>query len=324
MTQEAMVAAAEALQAAQNVLLACHINPDGDTMGSALALGLALRQAGKTVTVVCQDEAPRAYRFMPGWDSFRQEVPDTPFDAAVALDCDGVKRMGSVATGVCRVPCTIEIDHHTGTERFGKIVVVDATAAATGELVFTLLQLMGLPITREVAINLYVALMTDTGSFRYANTRGRTLRIAAELVDCGAEPAPIASSVYESHPFASVAILGRALASLQRSEEGALVWAHITTDDFQHVGAGDGDTDGIINHLRSIDGVKIAVLFRQVGDKVRISLRGRDLVDVAEVARAFGGGGHRLAAGCTIEAPLPQAEQQLLAEAHKALQKVQP
>ncbi len=321
MISDPVLAAASALQAAGRVLLASHINPDGDTMGSALALGLALRGAGKHVAMVCPDEVPPPYRFMPGCEGFLRSVPDEAFDVAVALDCDGEHRLGPAATGVRRQPCVVEIDHHPGTERFGQIVVVDPSAAATGEMVFEVLRLLGLPPTPEIATNLYVAIMTDTGSFRYPNTSARVVRIAAELVDCGAVPSAIAEQVYETRPFAAMALLGRALSSIRRSDDGAVAWARLTAEDFARTNATDADTEGIVNNLLAIAGVRASVLFRQVNGRVRISLRARAPVDVAEVARTFGGGGHRLAAGCTLEMPLADAERRVLAEALEAVRR---
>ncbi|MBI3945137.1 MAG: DHH family phosphoesterase [Armatimonadetes bacterium] len=321
MIADAMVAVADALRAAERVLLACHINPDGDTMGSALALGLALRAAGKDVAIVCPDEPPRAYRFMPGSETFLRAVPSGTFDVSVALDCDGFHRLGPAGPGVRSAARVIEIDHHSGEDRFGDVLVVDRKAAATGDLVFTLLKLLGQPLTPDIATNLYVALLTDTGSFRFANTTARSLRIAAELVDCGADAARIAEHVYETRSFAAVAMLGRALASLKRGEKGALVWARLTARDFLGTGGSDAETEGIINHLRSIEGVKVALLFRQVDGRIRVSLRGRAPVNVAAVARAFGGGGHHQAAGCTLDLPMAQAERAVLAETRKALKR---
>ncbi|NLC56864.1 MAG: bifunctional oligoribonuclease/PAP phosphatase NrnA [Armatimonadetes bacterium] len=314
-----VVRAAEALRAAGRVLLACHVNPDGDTMGSALALGLALQHAGKKVTLVSPDEVPLPYHFLPGSHQFQRSVPEGDYDVAAALDCDGESRMGSAAPAVRRAAQVIEIDHHTGTDRFGDIVVVDPTAAATGELVFGLLRLLALPITADVATNLYVALMTDTGSFRFANTTARCLRIAAELVDCGADPFRIADHVYETRSRAATLLLGRALASLKLSDDGQIAWGRLTAEDFQQAAATDAETEGIVNHLRAIAGVRVAILLREVNGKVRVSLRSREPVDVAAVARVFGGGGHRVAAGCTLPLPLATAERRLLDEARAAL-----
>lgn len=319
-----MVRAAEALRAGSRVLLACHVNPDGDTMGSALALGLALRRAGKDVTLVSPDEVPLPYRFLPGSDGFLNAVPEGDHDVSVALDCDGLNRLGPAAPGVRRAACVIEVDHHTGNDRFGDIVVVDPTAAATGEIIFALLRLLALPILPDVATNLYVALLTDTGSFRFANTTARSLRIAAELVDCGADPFRIADHVYETRSYPATLLLGRALASIGLSQDGRIAWGRLTARDFEEVGATDAETEGIVNHLRAIAGVRVAVLFREVNGKVRVSLRSREPVDVAAVARVFGGGGHRVAAGCTLPTPLAQAERRVLDEVRKALQHTHP
>jgi len=320
MIADAMVRAAEVLRSATKVLLACHINPDGDTMGSALGLGLGLHAAGKAVTLVCADDIPLPYRFMPGSGGFVRAVPDESFDVAVALDCDGERRLGSAAPGVRRAAHVIEIDHHTGTDRFGDTVIVDPTASATAELVFGLLHLLAIPVTGEIATNLYVGILTDTGSFRFANTSSRCLRIASELVDCGADPFHIADHVYETRSYPATVLLGRALNSLKLSDDGRIAWARLTADDFERAGATDAETEGIVNYLRAIAVVQVAALFRQVNGKVRVSLRSREPVDVAEVARLFGGGGHRVASGCTLAVPLAQAERRVLAAARKAIE----
>jgi phosphoesterase RecJ-like protein len=311
----ALKQAAGALHRARNIVIACHINPDGDTLGSALALALALRHMGKRATVLSHDGVPEIYRWMPGQETVLSSTDARDFDLAVVCDTGTADRVGRVKPAIEAAPLSLCIDHHAAEGSFGQIRLVNPRVAATGELVYPLLKEMKAQIDRPIAECLMCALITDTGSFRFMNVTPHTFRIGAALMRAGACPAMIGELVFENRSLASVKLLGRALESLQVSTDGRVAWARIRAKDFEELGATDEDTEGIVNHIRAVRGAQVALLFREIpGRKVRISLRARDGYDVNRVAQMFGGGGHRLAAGCSHEPPLDEAERRILTE----------
>lgn len=312
--------AVDAIARSSNVVLACHVNPDGDTLGSALALGHALAGMGKQTTVLSHDGVPDIYRWMPGAAQVQQGTARRDFDLAIVCDTGAIDRIGQAHDPVQSAAETLNIDHHLDEGQFGRIRLVDKRAAATGELVFDLIRHMSVPIDREIAECLLCAIITDTGSFKYLSVTPRTFRIAAELMDAGACPATINELVFENRSLASVKLLGRALDSLQVSVDGRVAWAHVRRTDFEEIGATDEETEGIVNHVRAVRGALVALLFREIPDrKIRVSLRSRDGFDVNQVANVFGGGGHRLAAGCSVDPPLEAAESALLAEVERRM-----
>lgn len=314
--RKALKQAAETLTRARKVALASHVNPDGDALGSMLALTHALRGLGITCVPLSADGVPDIYRWMPGQEWIRTSTPDRDFDVAVVCDTGIMARVGSARETVESAPCIINIDHHASEGAVGHIRFTDARAAATGELVYDLLPAMGTPLSREIADCLLCAIITDTGSFRFLNVTPRTFTIAARLMECGARPAEVSERVFECHSMASTKLLGRALGSLRLTADGLIAWARVRASDFEELGATDEDTEGIVNHVRSIKGVRIGILFREIpGRKVRISIRAREGADANALAEAFGGGGHRLAAGCSLDPPLEEAERRVLEEA---------
>jgi phosphoesterase RecJ-like protein len=316
----ALKQAAEAIQKAHKIVLASHINPDGDTLGSCLALTHALRAMGKTALPLSHDGVPEIYRWMPGREWFQTETEAHDFDLAIVCDTGAVERVGRARPAVESARLSLCIDHHASEGDFGQIRVVNARAAATGELVYALLRALRAPFSKAIADCLLCAIITDTGSFRFMNVTPNTFRIAGALMRCGACPAAISEIVFESRSLSSVKLLGRALDSLQTSADGRIAWAHIRACDFEELGATDEETEGIVNHVRAVRTAQVGILFREIpGKKVRISLRARNSFDVNRVAQAFGGGGHRAAAGCSLEPPLEEAERKVLAEVAKWL-----
>jgi phosphoesterase RecJ-like protein len=302
------------------LLIACHVRPDGDALGSLLGLGLGCEQLGKSVVLLSPDGVPERYRFLPTWERVVTAAEAT-FDLAVGVDADGRERLGSAETAVLGTPCVIDIDHHTGPEPFGDIQWVEPTAAATGELVARLLDTLEVPFTREIACCLMTAILTDTGGFRFTNVTANALRLAARLTELGAPPAPIYQAVYEQKSLPAARITGRALAGMVATAGGALAYAALSGADFAAAQASDEDTEGIVNELRAVAGVRAALLFREEPDgQVRVSLRARDRTDMAAVAARFGGGGHRAAAGCTLPGPLEHAVRQVVAATEHELE----
>ncbi|MCW3096641.1 MAG: Exopolyphosphatase-related protein [Chthonomonadaceae bacterium] len=319
-------AAATAIDAAQKIVLAGHVNPDGDTLGCILALAHVLRTAGKDVTAISTDGVPDIYRWMPGTDQIVRGTERRDFDLAIVCDAGALERIGrSVIPAIESAPKLIDIDHHVADGVFGDIQILDVTAAATAEIVWLLLVALGKRGGRDVADKavaecLMTGLITDTGSFRFLNVTPRTFQLAARLQQLGALPAPITELVFENKSYASVKLLGRAIDSIQRTEDGRVAWAHVRAQDFADLDATDADTEGIVNHVRAVNGVQVGILFREVpGKNVRISLRARDGADVNRIANAFGGGGHKLAAGCSVEPPLADVERAVVAETVRQL-----
>jgi phosphoesterase RecJ-like protein len=332
--QERRQEAARAIRQARNILIACHVRPDGDALGSLCGLGLACEALGKSVTMVSPDGVPPLYDFIPGTERVRTDASG-PFDLGIGVDADGSDRLGSAEPRVLGAPVVIDLDHHVGPEPFGDIRVVEPAAAATGELVYELLCELGAPIDRPVAEALMTAIVTDTGAFRYASVTPRTLEITADLIARGAHPSPIVERVYGRRSYPATLLLGEALAHVHRSADGRLAWAALDRDAFRRTGARAEETEGIINEIRSIEGVTVAMFLReeppspdgagpQVGSDgatvpVRVSLRSRDGTDVAALAERFGGGGHRAAAGCTLPGPLSAAVDALVAAASEVM-----
>ena len=302
--------AAAAIHASQTIVLACHVNPDGDALGSMLGLALALLPLGKTVTCLSEDGVPAILTFLPGAERVRQTTDIASFDLALVVDSGDLPRIGTTLQPIIgRAKRVVDIDHHVTAGAFGDIRVLDARAASTAEIVYALLQTLQAPITPEIATCLFTGIITDTGSFRFQNVTPNTLQVAAALLEAGAPPAFISEHVFENRTFAATQLLGHALSSLRKTPDGSIVWAHITAADFAETHATDQDTEGIVSYVRGVQNAEVGILFREMaGGGVRVSLRARDTVNVAEIASQFGGGGHRMASGCTVEMPLAEAE----------------
>ncbi len=302
---------ARLLQANDRYLLACHIDPDPDCIGSMLALDWALRSLGKRSLPVSPDPLLPQWRFFPGQERVRfpREVAPEDWDVLVAVDCE-VGRTGPVAEWAQRASLVVNIDHHVTNPGEAQVMLLNAEAAATAEIINDLIKQLGLQLAREPAILLYAALMADTGAFRFNNTNARVLRLAAELVEKGAPPDVIAREIYDTRSWAYVQLLRRVLGTLERGAGGRSAWATLSADDLAAEGVRKEESEGLIQFPRMIEGVEVAMLFREIGpEEVRISFRSRSVVDVSRLAQEFGGGGHAQAAGCTVHLPLAAARE---------------
>jgi phosphoesterase RecJ-like protein len=268
---------------------------------------LGLESLGKRVDAISSDGVPELYRFLPGWERVVTTAVG-PWDAAIGMDADGADRLGPAAELILAQAVVINLDHHTSKVPYGDVQVVDRTAAATGELVFQVLDAVGAPLTQPIAECLMAAILTDTGSFRYSNVSAETFRIGAALREAGALPGPVYETIYGTRPFAASRLLGRFLSSLQRSADGRVAWASISLADFQEFGVGPEATEGFVDQVRMVEGAEVAIYFREEPDGlIRVSLRSRGEFNVARIAEKFGGGGHIPAAGCTLPGPLAKA-----------------
>jgi phosphoesterase RecJ-like protein len=299
----------DAVQRGNRFLVTAHARPDGDAVGSMLALGMILEQLGKQVDLVSSDRVPLIYRELPCAADIRYAtIVNHEYDAVILLECDGIER--SRLAGIAS-QFLINIDHHTSGRAFAHINWIDVDAAAVGEMIFRLAQAAGVNVTPAMATCLYTAVLTDTGSFCYAGTDERTFELAAELVRRGANPTTIAQDVYFSNPTSKLLLLGAALSNLKR--EGRLAWMWVTHNDMVRTNAAEEDCEGLVNYVISISGVEVAVFLRELGDhRVRLSIRSKGQVNVAHIAERFGGGGHEHASGCTLEGPLSDTAERIL------------
>src|ERR687886_932558 len=304
---------ADAIRSHDRFLLVTHENPDGDALGSLLATKLALDQLGKDSVMYLYGEAPlpREYVFMPLAELRRRLPDDWRERVLIALDCANESRIGPEPEPLEGAPLVIDIDHHHDNSRFGDVNLVVAGASSTGEVLRDVFAELGVDLTPEIAEALYIALVTDTGRFQYTNTTPRALRLAAELVEAGADVHRIFQWVYESVQFGKLKLLARALDRARVLEGGRIVVSHLLRTDFGEVGAAEPYSEGIIDYLRAVEGAQMAVLIREPprsdGPTRRVSLRASvDELDVSAVARLFGGGGHRQAAGFSSEASIEE------------------
>ena len=321
---DAVRQAAGEISAAQTIVMACHVNPDGDALGSMLGLGLALAAAGKDVTCVSADGVPDIYAFLPGQHLLARLTGADSYDLAIVLDSGDIERVGSALAAVKRARRLLNLDHHATAKGFGDVQLVDPSAASTSEIVYALLLALDIPVTAGVATCLFTGVTTDTGAFRFRNVTANTLEVAARLVAAGASPAEISERVFDNRSFAATKLLGQALTAMESSADGRIVWTRVRYGDFVRLGASDEDTEGFVNYARNVRGAEIGILFRELPDgSARVSLRGSHHVDVSLIAKQFGGGGHRMAAGCTAPGPLAEAEKAVVSLAVEQLKAIE-
>lgn len=300
---------AAALQRAQRILVASHRSPEGDALGSSIALTLGLRSLGKQVTAFNADPVPRSLCFLPRLDVLQRSYAPS-YDAVVFCDCAEPERVSAGIVAAVQAPVWIVIDHHCTAVSFGTHCWQDAQAPATSELVLHLLRALGVALTRDMAVCLYTGLLVDTGSFRFSNATERAFRAAADLVAAGAGSSEIATALYENQPLARLKLLRAALGTLEQALDGRLVWITVDRTMLESVGATLEDIEGLVNYPRSLAGCDVAAQFTHlVPGNVRVSLRtSRSHVDVELVARRFGGGGHKHAAGFSLACGLADAK----------------
>jgi len=327
-TTDDLAAVAAVLRDADRFLVTTHENPDGDALGSLLATTVALRQLGKDVAMYLYGDAPvpREYRFM-GLDGLLREPPDDVGERVlVAVDCAKADRIGTGADVLTRAKSVVDIDHHHDNTRFGDVNLIVADASSTGEVLRDVFREIGVDLTPEIAEPLYIALVTDTGRFQYTNTTPKALRLAAELVEAGADVHRVFQGVYESVEFAKLKLLARALERAQVYDGGRVVVSHILRSDFEQVNAPGSYSEGIIDYLRAVEGAELVVLIREPparddGPTRRVSLRSSvDELDVSAIARKSGGGGHRQAAGFSSDASVHDITEFVLREFRAAMQ----
>jgi phosphoesterase RecJ-like protein len=306
---------AEAIRAGQTFLISSHTNPEGDAIGSVLALSLGLKSLGKEVQVLNQDPVPEMLMFLPGVeDVTHQVIASRRFDVSFALDCGDPERLGNALPGIKQADKIINIDHHTGNSHFGDLNLIDPAASSTAEIIYDLLRAIPIEFTKPIAENIYTGILTDTGSFRYSNTSVKAFRIAQSCLVAGVDPRELAQKIYETQPLARLRLLRLALGTLEVTAEGRIGSMTVSRKMIEESGASVDLTEDFINYPRSLKGIEVAVLFREISsEEYRVSFRSRGRVNVAEIAREFRGGGHPNAAGCTVAGSLASAKARVLA-----------
>jgi bifunctional oligoribonuclease and PAP phosphatase NrnA len=299
-----------------------HIKPDGDGVGSSLGLYWLLKSLGKDADVIVRGDVPPAYRNLPGADTIKDvSYVNGHYDAVFVIECSDIDRPG--IEGLDN-QFTINIDHHATSEHFGSINWIDSTASAVGEMIYNLCKAIGGKITKEIAECVYLALVTDTGSFHFPNTSDRTLKVASELIKAGAKPYQIGEAVYYNYPWSRIELMRQVLATVRRDESGKIAMMRQTIEMSDTAEAVDGDNNGFVNIPLAAKEIQAVVLMREVGPNTyRASLRSKNGINVAKVAERFGGGGHKNAAGLGIEGDWDEKEAEIVAALREAVEQAE-
>jgi phosphoesterase RecJ-like protein len=303
-----------AINEGQSFLITAHVRLDGDALGSELALYLMLREMGKNVVVYNQDHTPERYRFLPAAQNIVHDINNVEqYDVGIVLDCSELARVGDEAENIGKIKKLINIDHHVSNNGFCLLKMLDAQASSTGELLFRLMQEMRFKMSKDICTNLYAAIITDTGSFRYSSTTNETLFAAGNLVNNGADPQWIAENIYESDSPARLKLLAKALSTLSLDLESRVGSMVVTRQDLMETGAAWEHTEGFVDISRTVKGIEVSVLYTQRGeDSFKLSLRSKVKVNVEKVAKKFGGGGHVHAASCWMKGDIETIKSQII------------
>jgi len=302
---------AELLRERQRFLITSHLKPDGDSIGSQMAMAYALRALGKDVRVVNRDQAPPALLLFPGVDGIEiAERVDGEFDAVLVMECGDLARTGVQGLDPYFI---INIDHHPGNAMFGAINWFDRNAAACGEMVFEVIRALAVPLSPEIAVHIYMAILTDTGSFHYSSISPRTFDICRQTLEAGVDPVAVARSVFDSNNIGRLRLFGAVLGSVELEDSGRLATIYLDRAMARAAGGTYDDTEGLINLPLTVKEIQAVVFFKEVDhSQYRVSLRSKGLIDVGEVAKRFGGGGHKNASGCTVDGTLPEVRAQVI------------
>jgi phosphoesterase RecJ-like protein len=308
----------EAVRTRQRFVLSSHSRPDGDAIGSQLAMAYALREMGKEATVINADPAPPPLRAFPGVPEIRiANRVDGEFDAAIIMECGELKRTG--VAGFERF-FVVNIDHHPGNESYGQINWFDATAAACSEMVYDVVRALGVPLTREIATHVYLAILTDTGSFHYSSISPRTFEICRECLAAGVDPVLVARNVYDSNNMGRLKLFGAVLGAMQIDQTGRIAIVYVDHEMARAAGGTYEDTEGLVNLPLTVKEIEAVVFFKQEkGDEYRVSLRSKGDVDINAIAKQYGGGGHKNASGCTISGPIEELQKALVGKIEAAI-----
>ncbi|MGE5255201.1 MAG: DHH family phosphoesterase [Hyphomicrobiales bacterium] len=317
----------QTIKTANRILVTTHTEPDGDAVGSLLAMGLALERLGKQTTFYNESPIPAVYQFLPAVDRIERRLQRADaYEAAVVLDCGDLPRVGTAWREVSEMPSLINIDHHVSNTGFGSFRLMDEQACATAEIVYRLVQALGIRPDKAIATCIYTGILTDTGSFRFSNTNAAAFAISREMMEFGVDPYEVAQHVFGSYSLGRIKLLNLALNSIEISRNGKLSLMTVTCGMLEETQTQQEDVDGLINYARRIEAVRVAALIQEQSNgrtaadgrvRLHVSLRSDGSVDVAALAGTFGGGGHRTAAGFQIESTLVDIKSELLAWAER-------
>jgi bifunctional oligoribonuclease and PAP phosphatase NrnA len=308
----------DAVRTRQHFVISSHSRPDGDSIGSQLAMAYTLRALGKNAVVVNADPAPPPLMAFPGVpDITIAPAVEGEFDAAIIMECGDLARTG--VTGLDRF-FVVNIDHHPGNTGYGHINWFDAKAAACGEMVFDLVRALGVPLSLEIATHIYLAILTDTGSFHYSSISPRTFDICRETLEAGVDPVLVARNVYDSNNMGRLKLFGAVLSAMQIDQSGRIAIVYLDHEMARAAGGTYEDTEGLINLPLTVKEIQAVVFFKQdEGDQYRVSMRSKGLIDIGAVAKEFGGGGHKNAAGCTVTGPVDALQKQFVEKIERAI-----
>ncbi len=312
----------ELIENKEKFAITTHVKPDGDGIGSSLGLFWLLRSLGKTAEVIVGSEIPGSYNNLPGADQIRKihEI-DNRYDAIFVIECSGLERPGIAGLNQ---EFTVNIDHHATCAHFGTVNWIDSTASAVGEMIYNLCKAIGGRVTKEIADCLYLALVTDTGSFHFPNTTERTLKVASELIKVGVKPEKISEAVYNSYTWSRIELMREVLNTVKRDASGRIALLRQTLEMRESAGMRDGDNNGFVNIPLAAKEIAAAVYMREVEPNFyRVSLRSKGDINVAKIAEKFDGGGHKNAAGCRIEGDWDTMEKKIVAEIMKAVNELE-
>ena len=308
------------------ILAVTHANPDGDAIGSLIAMGMSLEALNKKITLYCESLIPAVYRFLPEVHRVVNKIGNLNYDMAVILDCGDLSRVGQTVSYLEQIPVIVNIDHHVTNTRFGHLQLIDTSACATAEIVYRLIKQMGLTFSKSVATSIYTGILADTGSFRFSNTNKAAFAICQEMVEIGVDPHNIAQHVYGTYSLSRIKLLNLALDSIELSENGKLSIMTLTQKMFDETNTKPEDVDGLINYAQRIEDVEVAALIQEhqngnensrTTNRFHVSLRSDGTFDVAAIAAMFGGGGHSSAAGFSIEETLSSVKSRIFSLADK-------
>ncbi|MDP8299865.1 MAG: bifunctional oligoribonuclease/PAP phosphatase NrnA [Candidatus Tantalella remota] len=323
MNKEDLKKVIEAIKERDSFLITAHVNPEGDSIGSQLAMWGMLTKMGKKAVLVDQDDVPYNIKFLSGSGLVGKSVPEGfNVETVLILDCPVRERIGSLGGDPGEKTFTINIDHHVSNEFFADVNWVDPAASSVGEMVYVLAKEAGVEMDKDLAECLYAAIVTDTGMFNYDNTSQRTHDIAGELIALGVSPKKVRGEIYENKAVCDIRILGKVLSTLQLEGEGRVAHISLTAVMYAEEGADVVSTDEFINYPRAVKGVEVAVFFKEspvFAKKVNVSFRSKGKTDVNRIASVFGGGGHPQASGCVLDCGLEEARKKVLKETVKML-----
>jgi phosphoesterase RecJ-like protein len=313
----------DTIQANDNFLIISHVNPDGDTIGSALAIAHFLKRLNKKFVIINEHVIANKYLFLPLADQFI--TPDkisNRFDSIIAVDCADIKRIGEQVSNKIAdtIKVFVNIDHHPTNDFYGTLNIIDSNAASTTLVIYNLFEQCDFELDYQIAVNLYTGLMTDTGSFKYGNTTAESHLVAAKLIDYGINVYDIADRILETNSINQLITIRESLATLEVHKTGKIAWITVVLDSNNEndKSSVEADVEGLVNYPRSIEGVEVAISFKLTNDnKIKVGLRSKKYVDVSKIAAAFDGGGHKRAAGCTIAAPLNIVKEKIIDEITK-------